>query len=116
MTDSHSGYLGNMSEWAQTCVFDWSKVLPAEENRDAKGTYSEGAMKNFNVSESCTGLDRLATWDEVRSAMASQGADEPDCTSNCGDVESQVAGGIDAFPEKLTWMALLSERLHPKSN
>jgi hypothetical protein len=74
-------------------------------------------MKNFNVNESCTGLDRLATLDEVRSAMASQGAPEPDSAAGgYGDVESDVASGISAFPEKLTWMALLSERRHPKSN
>lgn len=74
-------------------------------------------MKNVSVPESCTGLDRLATWDEVRSAMASQVAAEPSCTSgDYGDVELDFAGGINTFPENLTWMALLSERLNPKSN
>lgn len=74
-------------------------------------------MKNFSVDESRTGLDRLATWDEVRSAMASQGAPEPACTSGGhGDVESDSAGCVGVFSENLTWMALLSERLNPKAN
>jgi hypothetical protein len=74
-------------------------------------------MKNFSVDESRTGLDRLATWDEVRSAMASQGAPEPACTSGRhGDAESDSAGCVGVFSENLTWMALLSERLNPKAN
>jgi len=74
-------------------------------------------MKNFSVDESRTGLDRLATWDEVRSAMASQGASEPGRTSgDHGDVEFESAGCVGVVPEKLVWLALLSERLTPKSN
>jgi hypothetical protein len=74
-------------------------------------------MKNFSVDESRTGLDRLSTWDEVRSAMASQGASEAGCTpGGYGDVESDFAGCVGVVPEKLMWLALLSERLNPKSN
>jgi hypothetical protein len=34
-----------MSEWTQTCVFDSSKVLRAEENRGAQGTIDEASPR-----------------------------------------------------------------------
>jgi uncharacterized protein YjbJ (UPF0337 family) len=40
------GCPGNMSEWTQTCVFDSSKVLRAEENRGAKGTIDEASPRD----------------------------------------------------------------------
>jgi len=59
-------------------------------------------MKNFSVKENCIGLDRLATWDEVRCAMAawSQGLFELGCTSgDRGDVKSDASGGLGVFPD-----------------
>ena len=74
-------------------------------------------MKSSSVKGSCTGLDRLATWDEVRSAMASQGASAVDSISEgWGDVEPDSADSVGVVAERLTWMALLGERLNPKSN
>ena len=35
-----------MSEWTQTCVFDSSKVLHAEENRGTKGTIDEASPRD----------------------------------------------------------------------
>ena len=60
-------------------------------------------MKNFSVKENCIGLDRLATWDEVRRAMAawSQGAFELGYTSGGhGDVKSDAAGWLGVFPDE----------------
>lgn len=76
-------------------------------------------MKNFSVKETCIGLDRLATWDEVRCAMAFRplGTFELGCTSGGhGDVKSDAAGCVGLFPEKLEWLALISEALNGKSN
>jgi len=76
-------------------------------------------MKNFSVEDNWVGLDRLATWDEVRCAIefCSQVASELGCTSDdYRDLESDFTGCFGVIPEKLGWLALISERLHPKSN
>ena len=74
-------------------------------------------MKNCSVNESCLGLDRLATWDEIRSAMASQGASEPGYASGGhGDVESDSAGSVEVVSEKLAWLEILKEGVNRKSN
>jgi hypothetical protein len=60
-------------------------------------------MKNFSVKENCIGLDRLATWDEVRCAMAlsSQGASELGSTSGGPrDAKSDAAGCVGVFPDE----------------
>ena len=62
-------------------------------------------MKNFSVKENCIGLDRLATWDEVRRAMAawSQGAFELGYTSGGhGDVKSHAQAESACFPMRDT--------------
>ena len=62
-------------------------------------------MKNFSAKEKCIGLDRLATWDEVRYAMAfwSQGASELGCTSGGhGDVKSDAQAESACFPMRDT--------------
>jgi hypothetical protein len=96
------------------------KIGQVEESaRNIVSDRSEGVMKNFGVKESCIGLDRLATWDEVRYAMelSSQSAWEPGCTlPGYDEVEFDAAGLIGGPPEKLAWLELLQERLDPKSN
>jgi hypothetical protein len=76
-------------------------------------------MKNLNSDERGIGLDRIATWDEVRYAMAlsSQAASQLGCTSggDC-DLESDFTGRFGVRPKKLARVPLISEKLDPKSN
>jgi hypothetical protein len=75
-------------------------------------------MKPITSEESCLGLDRLATWDEVRYAMASwsQGASQPGCGSDgyC-DQESDFIR-VDVRPKKAAWSPLRGKKLDPKNN
>jgi hypothetical protein len=76
-------------------------------------------MKNFSRKENCVALDRLATWDEVRCAMAfwSQGASELGSTlGGHHDPKSEAAGSFGVFSKKLAWLALISEGLNRKCN
>jgi hypothetical protein len=74
-------------------------------------------MKLVDI-ESPIGLDRIATWNEVRCAMSSssQGAFE---FGGCGDfreVDSDFRGRAYSLPENIVWLAIVSETLDSTSN
>jgi len=71
------------------------------------------------VKKNCIGLDRLATWKELRCAMefSSQGAFELDGTGDVyRDVRSDFSACVGVLPEELEWVALASEMQDRKSN
>jgi hypothetical protein len=71
------------------------------------------------VETSCIGLDRLATWKELRCAMefSSQGAFElGSATDVYRDVRSDLGAGVGVLPEELEWVALASEMQDRESN
>jgi hypothetical protein len=70
---------------------------------------------NLVAIESPIGLDRLATWDEVRSAMSfsSQGASE--LVGTC-ELDSDFAGRACNLSEDIMWLAIISEMPDSMSN
>jgi len=75
-------------------------------------------MKPVDI-ESPIGLDRLATWDEVRCAMSfwSQGALE--LVSPCDEFREMDSGlslRAPKLPEDMTWLDIDSEMVDPKCN
>jgi hypothetical protein len=75
-------------------------------------------MKLVDI-ESSIGLDRLATWNEVRCAMSfsSQGGFELVCA--CDDfreIDSDFSGRACNLPEDIMWLAIASEMLDSISN
>jgi hypothetical protein len=73
-------------------------------------------MKTFSSVESCIGLDRLATWDEVRYAMASQGAFElVGACDDCRELDPDFTGRARNL-SKDTWLAIVSEMPDSMSN
>jgi hypothetical protein len=75
-------------------------------------------MNAFDSDGSCIGLDRLATWDEVRYAIAflSRGAGQPGCSSaGPSDLEPDFTGCV-VHPKSLAWSPFTSKKVDPKSN
>jgi hypothetical protein len=69
-------------------------------------------MKTFSSVESCIGLDRLATWDEVRYAMASwsQGAFElVGACDDCRELDPDFTGRARNLSKDIMWLAIVSE-------
>ena len=74
---------------------------------------------NLVAIESPIGLDRLATWDEVRSAMSfsSQGAFQLVGTyDECREVDSNFTGRSCNLSEDIMWLAIVSEMPDSTSN
>jgi hypothetical protein len=64
-------------------------------------------------------LDHLATWNEVREALASESRDALELVRPRGDkVKLQVdpCSGTGALSEKLAWLRLANEALDSRSN
>jgi hypothetical protein len=75
-------------------------------------------MKAFDSDGGWIGLDRLATWDEVRYAIAflSRAACQPGCSSaGSSNLEPDFTGCV-ARPKSLAWSPFVSKKLDPKSN
>jgi hypothetical protein len=75
-------------------------------------------MKPENV-KSPIGLDRLATWNEVRCAMSfwSQGALE--LLGPCDEfreIDSDLSGRACKLSEDMNWLEIASEMVDPKCN
>ena len=69
--------------------------------------------------ESCLGLDRLATWKELRCAMelSSEGAFELGCASDSfRDARSDFSGCVGVLREELEWLELVGEMQDRQSN
>jgi len=75
-------------------------------------------MKAFDSDGSCIGLDRLATWDEVRYAIAflSRGACQPGCSSAGSSDLGPDFTGCAVRPKSPAWSPFISKKLDPKSN
>jgi hypothetical protein len=76
-------------------------------------------METFSSVESCVGLDRLATWDEVRYAMASlsQGAFEiVGACDDCRELDSDFTGRARNLSKEIMLLAILSEMPDSLSN
>jgi hypothetical protein len=74
---------------------------------------------NLVAIESPIGLDRLATWDEVRSAMSflSQGASElVGACDDCRELDSDFTGRARNLSEDIMWLAIVSEMPDSMSN
>jgi hypothetical protein len=86
-----------------------------EQRNSARG----GSLMNLVAVESPIGLDRLATWDEVRSAMSfsSQGAFELVGTcDDCRELDSDFAGRACNLSEDIMCLAIVSEMPDSMSN
>ena len=75
-------------------------------------------MKLVDI-ESPIGLDRLATWNEVRCAMSfsSQGAFE--LVGRCDDfldMDTDFSGRACNLPEDIVWLAIVNRMLDSTSN
>jgi hypothetical protein len=68
---------------------------------------------------SSIGVDRLATWNEVRCAMAVSAGVSPALDGDCGDMDERDSDfrGIDfKIPDEDMWLAIVCETLDFKSN
>jgi hypothetical protein len=75
-------------------------------------------MKHVDI-ESVIGLDRLATWDEVRCAMSfsSPGAfGHLDACNDFREMDSDFSGRACNPPEDIAWLAIASKMLDSTSN
>jgi hypothetical protein len=75
-------------------------------------------MKPLDI-ESPIGLDRLATWNEVRCAMSFSSQDAIELVTACDDfreVDSDLSGRACNLPEDMMWLEIASEIVNPKSN
>jgi hypothetical protein len=65
-------------------------------------------------------LDRLATWNEVRTATSFPSQDGPAVLAGCDDLLNQAAlhfGGLPGgLPEDMMWLILAAEIADSKSN
>jgi hypothetical protein len=75
-------------------------------------------MKTFDSDESCIGVDRLATCDEVRYAIAflSQKASLDGCTPDAYSWGSDFASCVRFYPKKLTWSSFVSKKHDSKTD
>jgi hypothetical protein len=74
---------------------------------------------NIVDAESSIGLDRLATWNEVRCAMSMsfQGALElVGACNNFREVDSDFSGRACNLSEDIMWLAIVNEMPDSKSN
>jgi hypothetical protein len=75
-------------------------------------------MKPVYIGSSI-GLDRLATWNEVRCAIAASAEGSLVLGGACDDMremDSDFSGGTCNLPEDDTWLAIISEMPDSKSN
>ena len=75
-------------------------------------------MKPVHI-ENSIGLDRLATWDEVRCAMSSSSQGAFELVGPCYDfreMDSDFSGRACNIPEDIMWLAISSGILDSKSN
>ena len=75
-------------------------------------------MKPVDI-ESPIGLDRLATWNEVRCAMSFSSHGAIELVSACDDfreIDSDFSGRAYNLPEDKMWSAIISEMLDSKIN
>jgi hypothetical protein len=74
---------------------------------------------NLAAVESPIGLDRLATWEEVRSAMSfsSQSAFEPvDSGGDCREVDSDFTSRACKLSEDTMWLVIVRDTPDSMSN
>jgi hypothetical protein len=69
--------------------------------------------------ENPIGLDRLATWNEVRCAMSFSSPGAFGLVGSCDDfreVDSDLSGRACNLPEDIMWLTVVSGMLDSKSN
>jgi hypothetical protein len=75
-------------------------------------------MKLIDI-ESSIGLDRLATWDEVRCAMSFSSHDAFELVGACDafrEMDSDFSGRACHLPDDIVWLAMVNEMLDSTSN
>ena len=76
-------------------------------------------MKPVNIERS-PGLDRLATWNEVRCAMLFSSKGDPGLDAACdhflGETDSDLNGRACSPPEEIAWLAIVREMPDSLSN